>query len=124
MLDLIACLPLYVNAPDYGGWIVRDGYLGRAHRSLGCPVVIDSLCASACTLYLNNPRACVTPRAVLHFHSLATSQAMLSWHRARYSTRVRARIDTVLGQAAWTPQGVELRWPQTTWFAPACGRGQ
>lgn len=35
----------------------------------GEPIRIEGWCASACTLYLSSPQACVTPQATLAFHS-------------------------------------------------------
>lgn len=57
---------------DRGGQIGE--YLSRYHqlRMSGQRVVIDGVCASACTMLLGTiprQRICVTPRAVLAFHS-------------------------------------------------------
>ncbi|HTV36679.1 MAG TPA: hypothetical protein VMF12_09615 [Xanthobacteraceae bacterium] len=57
---------------DLGGQI--GDYLARfsALRSSGEMVEIDGTCASACTMVLGSiprDRICVTPRAVLEFHS-------------------------------------------------------
>jgi len=57
---------------DNGGQIGK--YLDRFHalRERGDKVEIDGVCASACTMLLGvipRGRICVTPRAVLAFHS-------------------------------------------------------
>ena len=57
---------------DRGGQI--DDYLNKYHalRENGEQVMIDGTCASACTMLLGvipRNRICVTPRAVLAFHS-------------------------------------------------------
>ena len=57
---------------DSGGRI--GTYLTKfsARRRTGQPVMIDGTCASACTMLLGvipRSRICVTPRAVLAFHS-------------------------------------------------------
>lgn len=56
---------------DPGG--VVSAYQARvaAARASGERVVVDGVCASACTLYLNLPASqiCATPRAVFVFHS-------------------------------------------------------
>lgn len=119
IIDLLACIPLLINAPDYGGWIVGDGYVARTQASMGCPVVINSYCGSACTLYLNNPRACVTRRAVLAFHSLAPDAQTWLWHRSKYRPGLRRRIDAIGG---FTIQIKTVGYPQTTWFARECRR--
>lgn len=59
-------------ADDRGGKI--GNYLEKFHRlrSSGESVVIDGLCASACTLVLgavSHDKICVTPRARLGFHA-------------------------------------------------------
>jgi len=60
---------------DRGGQI--GAYLSRYHalRKSGERVMIDGTCASACTMLLGvipRNRICVTPRAVLAFHSAWT----------------------------------------------------
>jgi hypothetical protein len=60
---------------DRGGQI--GDYLARYHalRENGDRVMIDGTCASACTMLLGvipRNRICVTPRAVLAFHSAWT----------------------------------------------------
>ena len=60
---------------DHGGQI--GDYLSKYHalRENGEQVMIDGTCASACTMLLGvipRIRICVTPRAVLAFHSAWT----------------------------------------------------
>jgi hypothetical protein len=60
---------------DRGGQI--GDYLNKYHalRETGDQVMIDGTCASACTMLLGvipRNRICVTPRAVLAFHSAWT----------------------------------------------------
>jgi hypothetical protein len=73
---LIACITAASAAvriyDDPGGQI--GNYLARfsALRRSGQRVEIDGMCASACTMLLGTiprNRICVTPRAVLEFHS-------------------------------------------------------
>jgi hypothetical protein len=65
-----------VRIYDDGGGQIGD-YLNKYHalRKKGERVVIDGTCASACTMLLGvipRDRICVTPRAVLAFHSAWT----------------------------------------------------
>jgi hypothetical protein len=57
---------------DHGGQIGKYLTKYKALRASGERVVIDGTCASACTMILGvipRNRICVTPRAVLEFHS-------------------------------------------------------
>jgi hypothetical protein len=57
---------------DHGGQIGKYLAKYKALRASGERVVIDGTCASACTMILGvipRNRICVTPRAVLEFHS-------------------------------------------------------
>jgi hypothetical protein len=57
---------------DAGGEIGDYVAKYRALRSSGETVIIDGICASACTMLLGTiprNRICVTPRAPLAFHS-------------------------------------------------------
>ncbi len=57
---------------DHGGQIGEYLAKYQALRSSGERVVIDGLCASACTMVLGEiprDRLCVTPRAVFEFHT-------------------------------------------------------
>jgi hypothetical protein len=61
---------------DGGGQIGHYLTKYRALREKGERVIIDGTCASACTMLLGvipRNRICVTPRAVLAFHSAWTS---------------------------------------------------
>jgi hypothetical protein len=57
---------------DHGGQIGKYLTKFKALRASGERVIIDGTCASACTMILGvipRNRICVTPRAVLEFHS-------------------------------------------------------
>jgi len=59
-------------ADDEGGQIGQYLAKYRALRQSGDNVVVDGVCASACTMVLGavpRRRLCVTPRAVFEFHS-------------------------------------------------------
>jgi hypothetical protein len=80
MLALLtmSALPAFATvriSEDRGGQIGQ--YLDKYHalRESGDRVMIDGTCASACTMLLGvipRDRICVTPRAVLAFHSAWT----------------------------------------------------
>ena len=57
----------YVVKRDYGGNIVEYHKKALKLEAASTPVVIDGVCASACTAYLRN--ACATRRARIGFHS-------------------------------------------------------
>jgi hypothetical protein len=114
---------------DPGGQIgiYLDKY--QALRQSGERVEIDGLCASACTTLLGSipaGRICVTPRAVLEFHSAwnptdsgsqATSAAgnRLLW--AHYPPRIRTWIKRHGGLGA---RIIYLRWPELGTMYPSC----
>lgn len=74
LASLIICGPAraYTITNDPGGRIV-DFYRRYDNlRNNGAPVIIDGLCASACTLVtalVPSQNVCITPRARLGFHS-------------------------------------------------------
>lgn len=73
LLSSMAAASATVRISDDPGGQIGD-YLARftALRSSGELVEIDGTCASACTMILGTiprDRICVTPRAVLEFHS-------------------------------------------------------
>lgn len=114
---------------DPGGQIgpYLDKY--QALRQSGERVEIDGLCASACTTLLGSipsDRICVTPRAVLEFHSAwnptdsggqAASAAgnRLLW--AHYPPRIRAWIKSHGGLGS---RIIYLRWPELGTMYPSC----
>lgn len=75
----LACAPVntttllppnvFVVNGDHGG-VIRE-YTQRVYtlNQRGVQVVIDGLCASACTLYLTADKVCFTQRATFGFHS-------------------------------------------------------
>jgi hypothetical protein len=74
-MNVVAAYATVRISDDRGGQI--GDYLARYHalRENGERVMIDGTCASACTMLLGvipRNRICVTPRAVLAFHSAWT----------------------------------------------------
>jgi len=114
---------------DRGGQI--GAYLAkyRALRQSGQRVEIDGLCASACTLVLGSipqNRICVTPRAVLQFHTawdptpfggpIANSDGnRILW--SRYPSRIRAWITRHGGLG---PNIISLSGAELAAMYPAC----
>jgi hypothetical protein len=114
---------------DPGGQIgpYLDKY--QALRQSGERVEIDGLCASACTMLLGSipsDRICVTPRAVLEFHSAwdptasggqAASPAgnRLLW--AHYPARIRGWIKKHGGLGS---RIIYLRWPELGRMYASC----
>jgi hypothetical protein len=108
-------------AGDRGGRI--GYYIGKFQRlhSSGEPVVIDGLCASACTLVLAavpHDKICVTSRASLGFHAAydfgangrtVTNPEATEMLYANYPTPVRRWIDA---RGGLTPQIIFLRGKQ------------
>jgi hypothetical protein len=66
--EFVEVSPLVVIWGDHGGYV--DEYAEReiAWRHAGVKIVIAGRCASACTLYLHSPTACVLPTAEFMFH--------------------------------------------------------
>ena len=114
---------------DPGGQIgpYLDKY--RALRQSGERVEIDGLCASACTMLLGSipsDRICVTPRAVLEFHSAWNPTASggqatsadgnrLLW--AHYPPRIRSWIKKHGGLGS---RIIYLRWPELRTMYASC----
>ncbi|HZR60050.1 MAG TPA: hypothetical protein VFA80_03705 [Xanthobacteraceae bacterium] len=114
---------------DPGGQIgpYLDKY--RALRQSGERVEIDGMCASACTMLLGSippARICVTPRAVLEFHSAwdptasggqvsSSAGNRLLW--AHYPRRIRAWIKRHGGLGS---RIIYLRWPELATMYPSC----
>jgi len=113
---------------DGGGQI--GSYLNKfkALRMSGQRVVIDGTCASACTILLGaipRNRICVTPNAVLAFHS-ASNLTLTGVHPSRpgtlylwsqYPGGVRRWISR---HGGLRPQTIYLRWPKVATLFPAC----
>jgi len=112
---------------DHGGQLgpYLDKY--RALAQSGERVEIDGVCASACTMLLGlipADRICVTPRAVLEFHSawdIAGDQSVsdagtrLLW--SHYPTKIRAWINRHGGLGS---RVIYLRWPEVARMYPSC----
>ena len=133
MLLMIATVPAGSTVRIYddpGGQIgpYLDKY--RALRESGERVEIDGLCASACTTLLGSipaDRICVTPRAVLEFHSAwdptasggqSTSAAGTRLLWAHYPPRIRTWIKKHGGLHS---QIIYLRWPELATMYASCG---
>lgn len=87
---------------DRGGQI--GAYLGKfqALRRSGERVEIDGVCASACTMLLGvipQNRICVTPRAILEFHS--------AWNPAPFGNQV---ISNAGNRILWSKYPAKIRW--------------
>lgn len=116
-------------ADDRGGRIGTyvDKYQGL--RSSGETVVIDGLCASACTIVLGavpHDRICVTPNATLGFHAAwdpgANGRAVTNREATRmlysmYPSNIRRWISK---RGGLKPQMVFLRGPQLASMYKPC----
>lgn len=113
---------------DRGGQI--GVYLDKYHalRRSGERVEIDGLCASACTMLLGSipeSRICVTPRAVLEFHSswdptpsgevISSAGNRILW--STYPPKIRRWI---LRHGGLRLQIIYLRGPELAAMYPAC----
>jgi hypothetical protein len=58
---------------DPGGYVVD--YAHKAETYKAREIRIMGTCASACTIYLGNPRVCVGPKARLKFHAASGGRA-------------------------------------------------
>ena len=71
---------MFADAPviiqnDPGGVVIEYIERERFLEFDRTRIIIDGRCASACTIYLASPYACVTPRASLHFHQASINIA-------------------------------------------------
>jgi hypothetical protein len=112
---------------DHGGQLgpYLDKY--RALRQSGERVEIDGVCASACTMLLGlipPDRICVTPRAVLEFHSawdingdqsVSDAGTRLLW--SHYPVKIRAWINRHGGLRS---RIIYLRWPELATMYSSC----
>ena len=118
-----------VRIYDDGGGQIGD-YLAKYHalRENGDRVEIDGTCASACTMLLGvipRNRICVTPRAVLAFHSAWTptsegeqiSSAGNYYLWSNYPPDVRKWI---IQHGGLHTQIIYLRGPELTAMYPSC----
>ncbi len=64
---------------DGGGNVVQFATKYAAMRAAGDTIRIDGWCASSCTMSLGLVDTCVTPKAVLGFHS-AYTPFLYFWH--------------------------------------------
>ena len=71
---------------DRGGVVVKYHKMALKLEAVSTRVVIDGVCASACTAYLRN--ACATPSARVGFHSAGLTRSA----RKRYKTEREKRL--------------------------------
>ena len=76
----------YIVKRDWGGVIAKYHRHAQRLETVSKPVVIDGVCASACTAYLRN--ACATPRARIGFHRAKLSRKA----RGRYKSDREKRL--------------------------------
>lgn len=116
-------------ADDRGGMI--GNYLDKFHRlrSSGESVVIDGLCASACTLVLGavpHDKICVTPRATLGFHAAydfgAHGRTITNPDATEmlYSTYPAPVQHWIAARGGLTPRMIFLRGTQLQAMYPPC----
>jgi hypothetical protein len=67
-------LPYVIHA-DPGGMIQQYVEQRAQLEYQGRKIIIDGMCASACTILAMSPNACATPRAVLGFHQASRDPA-------------------------------------------------
>jgi hypothetical protein len=113
---------------DRGGQI--GDYLARyqALRENGDRVMIDGTCASACTMLLGlipRNRICVTPRAVLAFHSAWTptsegEQISTAGNYYLWSNYPAAVRKWIIQHGGLHSQIIYLRGPELTAMYPSC----
>jgi hypothetical protein len=131
LLTLISVAPTFATvriSDDPGGQI--GAYLDKYHalRASGDQVIIDGTCASACTMLLGvipRNRICVTPRAVLAFHSAWTptsegeqiSSAGNYYLWSNYPGNIRKWI---IAHGGLHSRIIYLSGPELTAMYPAC----
>ena len=86
----------YVVKRDWGGVIAK--YHRRAQRLeiVSKRVVVDGVCASACTAYLKN--ACATPRARIGFHRAKLSRNTRGRYKSDREKRLLKSVPLYLDQ--------------------------
>jgi hypothetical protein len=121
--EAYAAQPRVITNDD--GGMIRAEYLPRINASIraGQRVVIDGVCASACTYELRNPNACVTPRAQLYFHASPALPHIARmpddhWMMTLYPARIQA---VIRANGGLTHQGFWLSGPSLAGLVPACG---
>jgi hypothetical protein len=113
---------------DRGGQI--GDYLAKYHalRENGERVMIDGTCASACTMLLGvipRNRICVTPRAVLAFHSAWTptsegEQISSAGNYYLWSNYPAAVREWIIQHGGLHTQIIYLRGPELAAMYPSC----
>lgn len=82
---------------DLGGSLNRYAREFKAYQKSGERVEIAGRCASACTIYIALPNACIHPEAKLGFHTatafgLAPSEAGNKWVAQFYPAKLKAKF--------------------------------
>jgi hypothetical protein len=114
---------------DHGGEI--GAYLAKYHalRVSGERVVIDGICASACTMLLGaipRNRICVTSRATLSFHAAWDATPGGNWvvsgagNRLLWSSYPRDVRQWISRHGGLRPQIISLRGPDLSAMYPTC----
>lgn len=104
---------------DPGGRI--DRYVSRVAHVRGL-LTIDGGCLSACTMYLEHKKLCVTPRTAFGFHTAFVLDAYGHPHYSRKWTRILTRGYPPLIRAWILEQGglsSQLIWLRSADFARA-----
>lgn len=91
---------------DSGGNVAQRMIHARQLRAAEVPVVVEGLCASACTIYLTLPQSCTRPDALWMFHGFVDSPAAAVLPRALASRTRQSLLNAWLAQfprplAAW-----------------------
>ena len=119
-------------ANDRGGEIGQYVYRYDKLRASRQSVIIDGLCASACTIVLStvsSTRICVTPRALLAFHAAwdfskngqtVPNRGATRMLYAMYPSQIQRWLDS---RGGLTPRTVFLQGKQLEEMYRPCGRG-
>jgi hypothetical protein len=128
MISVMSASAAVTIYDDRGGQI--GDYLAKyqALRASGERVVVDGVCASACTMVLGEvprSRICVTPRAVFQFHTawdptpggqvVNSAGNRILW--SNYPSDVRNWISR---HGGLRPKIIDLRGPELTAMFPSC----
>jgi hypothetical protein len=114
---------------DRGGRIINYLYKFAILRAAGERIVIDGTCASACTMILGSiprDRICVTPRAVLEFHSAwdmtlsGGPAASIAGNRILWSNYPGTVRSWITRHGGLHSQIIYLRGPELTAMYPIC----
>lgn len=132
MVLMVSTLPVCATVrifDDYGGEI--GNYLAKYHalRVSGERVVIDGICASACTMLLGaipRNRICVTSRATLSFHAAWDATPGGNWvvssagNRLLWSSYPRDVRQWISRHGGLRSQTISLSGPDLSAMYPTC----